>query len=219
MQDNSLSNTGQASGADYGERPFTLLSTRAWEPIYGVDVIARAFVQAARQNPNLRLVILGNGSQAALLRQIFINGGVEERVLFPGHIGYGELPTFYRAADLYVSASHSDGTSISLLEALACGTPGLVSDIPGNREWVSPGENGWWFRDNDDVALAQGILLAYETAQEKPKWQAVAQAARRTTEARADWNKNFQSLLAAFDLALKVDGMTAKNARLGVSLL
>lgn len=219
VQDNSLFNTGQQNGAGFGERPFTLLSTRAWEPIYGVDVIARAFVQAARQNPNLRLVMLGNGSQATLLRQIFINGGVEERVIFPGHVGYAELPAFYRAADLYVSASHSDGTSISLLEALACGTPGLVSDIPGNREWITPGENGWWFSDHDDAALARGILQAYETAQEKLKWQAVAQAARRTAEARADWDKNFQSLLAAFDLALKLEDKTAKNARLGVSVL
>ncbi len=38
---------------------FTLLSTRGWEPIYGVDVIARAFVQAAQQRPELRLVMLG----------------------------------------------------------------------------------------------------------------------------------------------------------------
>ena len=49
---------------DAARRPFTLLSTRGWEPIYGVEVIARAFVQAARQHPELHLVMLGNGSQA-----------------------------------------------------------------------------------------------------------------------------------------------------------
>lgn len=183
-------------------RPFTLLSTRSWEPIYGVDVIARAFVIAARQNPGLRLVMLGNGSQAALLRQIFLSGGVDERVVFPGHVGYAELPAFHRSADLYVSASHSDGTSISLLEALACGTPALVSDIPGNREWIMPGENGWWFSDHDAEALAQGILKACDTSQDLPRWQSMSIAARRTAELRADWNKNFQQLLAAFDLAL-----------------
>ncbi len=62
--------------------PFTLLSTRGWEPIYGVDVLARAFAQAARQCPELRLVMLGNGSQAASLRQIFRAGGC---------VGAGEL--------------------------------------------------------------------------------------------------------------------------------
>jgi glycosyltransferase involved in cell wall biosynthesis len=62
---------------------FDLLSTRGWEPIYGVEVIARAFALAARTCPELRLIMLGNGSQASLLRQIFLQAQVEDRVLFP----------------------------------------------------------------------------------------------------------------------------------------
>jgi glycosyltransferase involved in cell wall biosynthesis len=185
-------------------RPFTLLSTRGWEPIYGVDVIARAFVQAARQIQSLRLVMLGNGSQTGLLRRVFISGGVEDRVVYPGQVGYDELPTFYQAADIYISASHSDGTSISMLEALACGTPCLVSDIPGNREWITPGGNGWLFADNDAVGLAQGIVQAYETAQDLSRWKALSEVARGTAEKRADWRKNFQLLLAAFDMAMEI---------------
>jgi glycosyltransferase involved in cell wall biosynthesis len=55
---------------------FTLFSTRTWEPIYGVDVIAQAFVIAAQQRPELRLVMLGGGSQDGMLRRIFEQGGV-----------------------------------------------------------------------------------------------------------------------------------------------
>jgi len=117
--------------------PFVILSTRGWEPIYGVDIIARAFVIAARQRPELQLIMLGNGSLATTLRRMFAQGNVEEQVVFPGQVKYSELPRYYQLADLYVSASHSDGSSISLLEAMACGKPVLVSDIPGNREWVA----------------------------------------------------------------------------------
>ena len=131
---------------------FTVLSTRSWEPIYGVDVLARAFMLAAAKRPELRLVMLGNGSQAALLRQIFQRGGAAERVSTPGQAPQRELPAYFRQADLYISASHSYGTSISLLEALASGLPAIVSDIPGNREWVRPEENGWWFPDGDPQA-------------------------------------------------------------------
>ena len=53
----------------------TLLSTRSWEPIYGIDVIARAFVIAARKRPELRLTLLGGGSQYAPIRQILLVGG------------------------------------------------------------------------------------------------------------------------------------------------
>jgi glycosyltransferase involved in cell wall biosynthesis len=181
------------------DHPLTLLSTRAWEPIYGVDVIARAFVIAARQLPGLRLVMLGNGSQASLIHKIFSEAGVSERVQFPGLVRQAELPRFYRCADLYVSASHSDGTSISLLEAMACGIPLLLSDIPGNREWVKPGVQGWLFPDSDARALAQAILQA---ASQRQRLGEMGEAARRLAEARADWRQNFQQMLSAYDLAL-----------------
>ena len=133
----------EVSSSGSGET-FTILSTRGWEPIYGVDVIARAFVIAAQEAqvrglPKLRLLMLGSGSQGDLLRQVFVQGNVLDQVSFPGQVGYDDLPGYYRSADLYLSASHSDGTSISLLEAMACGVPALVSDIPGNREWVACG--------------------------------------------------------------------------------
>jgi glycosyltransferase involved in cell wall biosynthesis len=178
---------------------FTLLSTRGWEPIYGIDVIARAFVQAAHQLPELRLVMLGNGSLAGYLRQTFQQGGVAEQVSFPGQVGLADLPRHYHLADLYVSASHSDGTSISLLEAMACGRPVLVSDIPGNREWVNSGENGWCFQDGNADSLAEGILRAVQYRSQIP---AMGQAARRIAEQRADWDKNFPLLLQGYQLAL-----------------
>jgi len=148
------------------EKPFVLLSTRAWEPIYGLDVLARGFVLAAHKIPELRLVMLGNGSLAGRLRSIFSDRGVAERVVFPGQIKQNDLPRYYRNADLYLSASHSDGTSISLLEAMACGCPVLVSDIPGNRAWVEPGVQGWWFKDGDPQALADGIQEAFKRSKD-----------------------------------------------------
>lgn len=179
--------------------PFILLSTRAWEPIYGVDVIARAFVKAARRRPQLQLLMLGNGSQASQLRKIFADGEVLGQVHFPGQVSQAELPQFFRTADLYVSASHSDGTSISLLEALASGRPALVSDIPGNRPWIETGQQGWLFPDGDSDALAQAILNALENPSALP---VMGQAAREKAEDRANWNENFQALLKGYQLAL-----------------
>ena len=183
--------------------PFVLLSTRGWEPVYGVDSIARSFVQAARQRPELRLLLLGNGSQAGLLRSIFLEGGVSERVHFTGQITQADLPRYYRAADLYISASHSDGTSISLLEAMACGRPVLVSDIPGNCEWVTPGQEGWLFQDGSGPGLTEAILGAIAQRDRLPD---MGRAARALVEKRGNWENNFPKLLQAYDLALKRTG-------------
>jgi glycosyltransferase involved in cell wall biosynthesis len=178
---------------------FNLLSTRGFEPIYGIDVIARAFVIAARKRPELHLTMLGNGSQYSAVRQIFLVGAVYDRVHFPGQVSYADLPGYYQNSDLYISASHSDGTSISLLEAFACGTPAIVSDIPGNQEWITPGENGWLFPDGNAEDLANSILNALDQRSSLPE---MGRKARQLAEERADWEKNFLQLQKAYDIAL-----------------
>lgn len=181
------------------QHPFTLLSTRNWEPIYGITAIARAFVIAVHQRPDMRLVMLGNGSQANVLRTIFTDGGVMDQVDFPGHIDQTNLPHYYHQAEVYISASHSDGTSISLLESLACACPVIVSDIPGNREWVTPGVQGWLFPPDDHLTLSELMIQAYDSRNELA---GMGKAARQTAEARANWNLNFPHLLQAYSIAL-----------------
>jgi glycosyltransferase involved in cell wall biosynthesis len=168
-----------------------------------VEIIARAFVIAAKQAqaqglPRLRLLMLGNGSQAALLRQIFSSAGLQDQVYFPGQIGYEALPRYYRSADLYVSASHSDGTSISYWKPWPAAVRPWFRISQGNREWVTPGEQGWWFPDGDAGAMAQAILSAVEDRRCLPE---MGRAARRIAEQRADWESNFPQLLRAYELA------------------
>lgn len=178
---------------------FTLLSTRSWEPLYGVEIIARAFMRVAQEQPDLRLVMLGNGSQAGQLRQIFSSGGVADQVYFPGQVSQHDLPRYFQNADLYVSASHSDGSSISMLEAMACGKPVLVSDIPGNQEWVTPGLNGWLFSDGDTDSLAQAIMTAI---QDRKRLHEMGKAGRVIVEKRANWEENFKQMLNAYKILL-----------------
>jgi glycosyltransferase involved in cell wall biosynthesis len=100
-----------------------------------------------------------------------------------------------------VSASHSDGSSVSLLEAMACGKPVVVSGIPGNREWVTPEENGWLFPDGDAASLADRILHAAE--QPAGRLSALGHGGRVVVEARADWSRNQRKLLEAYQRAME----------------
>jgi len=196
-----LRNSGMELRRKLGwEDNFVLLSTRTWEPIYGVDVVVRGFVLAVRSNPDLRLILLGDGSQSALIRRILSEGQVKDKVYFGGHVSNRELPAYYHAADLYLSASHSDGSSVSLMEALASGLPAIVSDIPGNREWIKPGREGWLFADGNAQELAQTVLL---TSSISDGLGDMVKSARRLAEQRADWKKNFQQLLRAYEMAVE----------------
>lgn len=180
---------------------FTLFCNRSWELNYGVDVLARAFVKVAQQRPEVSLLLLSGGSQGPVIRQILSNGGVLDQVTFAGQIGNADLPRFYQMADLYLSASHVDGSSVSLMEALACGLPCLVSDIPANREWVREGENGWLFKDGDHDELAAKIIQALELREQLPE---IGQCARATAEQKADWPKNVKTLLETYEKCQKL---------------
>jgi glycosyltransferase involved in cell wall biosynthesis len=183
---------GRSSGSP-GE--FVLFCNRSFEPIYGVDLLARAFVEAAREIPEARLLLLGRGSLEPELRRIFDQAGVGGRVTFAGHISQQDLPRYYHMADLYISPSHVDGSSVSLMEALACGLPCLVSDIPGNREWIENDRNGWLYRDGDPASLAERIVWI---ARNRDRLPATGRAGRQTAEQRADWGANFPRLLEAY---------------------
>lgn len=186
------------------EEAFVLLSTRALEPVYGMDILAEAFCQAAVVEPRARLLMLGTGSMADVLKRKFDRQHVADRVHMAGQIDYDRLPVYYHAADVYLSASHSDGSSVSLLEAMACGLPALVSDIPGNREWIEPGQNGWWFSDGDIESLATCIARA---AAAEDLVQLGARG-RTVVEERADWGRNSRMIREAYRLALGEAGRT-----------
>lgn len=182
---------------------FVVLSLRAWEPNYGVDDLVKAFVLAAQQESRLRLILLGTGSQRAMILRILEEGQVQDRVYFGGRVGFEDLLTFYGAADLYISSSHVDGSSVSLLEALACGLPALVSDIPGNMEWVTSEENGWLYPDGDHEALAKGVIRACNSND----LSRMAFAARQTALIKANWHENAKILIEAYSRLAEGDGV------------
>lgn len=179
---------------------FVILSLRSWEPIYGVEDVVRAFARAAEVEPRLRLILLGNGSLAGKIQSLIYEHNLHEQVYLGGQVSQRDLPRYYRAADLYVSASHSDGSSVSLLEALASGLPVLVSDIPGNREWIEEGVTGWLFPVGNARALAAGMLKAVEAGS---ALRELGRRARALAEERADWRKNFPKLLTAYQQGIE----------------
>jgi glycosyltransferase involved in cell wall biosynthesis len=70
------------------------------------------------------------------------------------------MPNLLAKTDIYVSTSLYDGTSVSLLEALASGAFPVVTDIPSNREWITDGDNGFLVPIDEAGILASRILDA-----------------------------------------------------------
>ncbi len=176
------------------------LSTRSWEPRYGIDIALTGFALAVRKNPNLRLIMLSGGSQADWVQSFIRENQLEQNVELRGQINNETLSEIYHSAHVYLSASHIDGSSVALMETLACGIPALVSDIPSNLEWVKDGVEGWVFKDGNASDLARAILRI--ASQPEMLFNAAINA-RKTAERKADWKKNFSILLDGYDRVLK----------------
>jgi len=131
------------------------------------------------------------------VHDIIASHRLEAYVLLPGRLANAELADWFRAADVYVSASESDGSSVSLLEALATGLACVVTDIESNAEWVVDGENGWRARSGDAQEFASRLLRAASlSASER---DAMRERNRRVAVERADWSRNVRRLIAAYD--------------------
>jgi len=173
-----------------------ILSTRSWEPLYGIDVLLQAFAETVRQLPDVRLLLMGDGTLAPKIHRFVGENGLSQFVHLTGQVPREQIVDYFNLADIYVSSALSDGTSISLLEAMACALPVLVTDIPGNREWISPGVNGWLAKPGDASSLASVLLQALG---ESSRWAQMGQANLAIARERADWNKNFQVLLDTYE--------------------
>jgi glycosyltransferase involved in cell wall biosynthesis len=118
----------------------------------GVDLVAAAFVRLAREVPNVRLKILGQGELRESLGRTL--GTVSERVEFVGFKDWKELPAEYAAADVLCVPSRYDGWGLVVPEGLASGLPVIGTDQMGAAlEFVESEWNGWLINAGDEEAL------------------------------------------------------------------
>lgn len=174
-----------------------ILSTRLWEEIYDIETVLEAVRLARNQRPDLRLILLGDGSRAPWVRKYIAEQGLAESVMTPGLVPHSELPDYFRAADLYLSCARSDGSSISLLEAMATALPVVVTDTPANREWIGPDQGGALAPTGDAGAFARAILsLSLLDMQGR---RALGARNRQVAISRADWDANIARLLRTYE--------------------
>ncbi|MDR2128002.1 MAG: glycosyltransferase [Burkholderiaceae bacterium] len=117
---------------------FEAVSLRNWEPNYQIPVILRALALARALAParDLRLHLLGGGSQEAALRALAEALGLREAVTFHGRLDDAGMAAVLARCKLSVSVPQSDATSVSVLESMACGLAVIGSDLSANRHWL-----------------------------------------------------------------------------------
>ena len=142
------------------EGPISIVTTRRLRPVFRHDVLLEALRRLTGRGIAARVDFVGSGTERARLEALATELALADRVRFWGSLPAAAVADRLRDAGVFVTLSTKDGLSTSLVEAMACGTVPVVSDIAPNRELVRHKVDGVVVRGNDPDEVADALLLA-----------------------------------------------------------
>lgn len=146
-------------------------------------------IEALAAIPDATLVIIGKGEEQARLERMAIELGVADRVRLTGPLDADAIAQWLGAADVMALASASEGLANAWVEALACGTPIVITEAGGARE-VLPGKEGGHIAARDPASFAKAIGDLID----KPR----PSAEQREVAGRFTWDANTDALYRHF---------------------
>ncbi len=155
-------------------------------------------IEALTRLPDFDLMIVGEGPERDRLAALIVRLGLGDRVRLLGARPHAELPALYGAADALVLASDREGWANVLLEAMACGTPVVASNIWGNPEVVRSPEAGVIAEANTAEGVASGVAKLFAALPSRA-------ATRRYAEGFS-WDETTAGQLALFRRVLGRSG-------------
>jgi glycosyltransferase involved in cell wall biosynthesis len=169
---------------------FVFMFSRPFEAIYGIENLMDGFLRFSGDKEDVVMYMAHDGPLKKYILDFISEHSLQEKIKVTGWLPNAEIPYWFNAADVVVSTSITDGTPLSLLEAMACGTGLIVAGIPSILEWVSD-ENGIVIPPKDTTALVKALNKYYNQG------NLASQHGRKNTEIakeRADWDKNYLKL-------------------------
>ncbi|MHC4362429.1 MAG: glycosyltransferase family 4 protein [Planctomycetota bacterium] len=139
-------------------RPLKLICTRRLESVFDHHTIIDALIALKEEQITFAMTFAGDGSLLDELSQRVNDVGLDDSVKFAGRLDNDDLPRVLSKHDVYLSASLWDGTSLSLMEAMATGLFPIVSDIRANSTWLEHDVNGLLHKVGDSEDLAECIV-------------------------------------------------------------
>ncbi len=139
---------------------FIILFVGGLDPLKSPPLLLQSYAKFKKLVPKSLLIFVGQGSLEELLHRQREKLGLTEDVLFMGRVPNERLPLFYNASDVFVLPSLYEGISMVALEALACGTPIVVTDAIGASEFIREGVQGFIVKRANVEAIVEALWKA-----------------------------------------------------------
>jgi len=169
----------------------TIISARNLNPVYDVESLVNAIPLVLKQVPEAKFTIAGDGDQRDYLKNLATSLGVSRSIRFVGWIAHDELPKYLASSDVYVSTSLSDTISGSLMEAMACELPVVVTDSGDNKKWIEDGVNGFIVPVKSPETLASRIVELLKNEDVRHRF---AQANKQAVGEKANYEKEMRKM-------------------------
>jgi glycosyltransferase involved in cell wall biosynthesis len=166
-----------------------------------VDVLLRAAAHLVGRFPEMRIDIIGRGSDRARLERVAAEVGLADRTHFAGFVSDEERDRLLAAARVCVCPSVKEGWGLTVIESNALGTPNVATDAPGLRDSVRDGETGFLVPEADVEAFAarMGSLLGDDALAERMAAAAIA------------WSRDFDWDRAAARMEASLDAVQRES--------
>lgn len=158
--------------------PTTIAQIGSWDPRKGTRDSITAFERLLREDPAAHVLLLGTAAPADEVRGAF-SSDVRERVDVVPRYERAELPTLLAGAQIVIQPSLAEGSSLALLEAMACGLAPVVTAVGAAPDLIRDGENGRLVPPADPAALTAALAA---TAADRARLSGLRRAAQATAQ-------------------------------------
>jgi len=141
------------------ENDFILVTAARLDPIKNHLMMIRAFEKVYAEEKSCKLLIAGDGPEYEKLIREIEKRGMTDHVRLLGY--RNDVADIFSAADIFLLSSLTEGTSMTLLEAMNAGLPAIVTNVGGNPEVLKDGETGLLVESDDDGAMAERIMFLH----------------------------------------------------------
>jgi glycosyltransferase involved in cell wall biosynthesis len=169
-------------------------------PRKGVACLLGAFEIVRQRIPNAQLVLCGEGPELATLKDIARERNIDSAASFVGRVERDLMPEYFRACDVFVLPSLTEGSGNVLVEAGACAKPLVGTNTAGIPDYIDEGVTGYLFQKNDPDDLADKLVAIL---QDKPLASRMGEAARKRVEKQHTYDQMIDQLLGIFRAAVQ----------------
>lgn len=184
----------------FNEDEFVLGSIKPLEELYNVDILIKSFAALRPKYPFLRLLIAGQGGAEQGLMELAESLGISDVVTFTGRIPYKDINKYYNMINVLVNISEYESFGVSVIEAMACEKPVIVTNVGGLKDIVKDESLGIKVEARN---IAQTIEAIESLIQDKQKYLEIAANCRKHVIEHYSWKNNLEQMIAIYDNLLR----------------